>query len=29
VPHMVCRAWRALAALQLWVEEKVRRGEKV
>jgi hypothetical protein len=22
VPHMVCRAWRALAALQLWLEAK-------
>jgi hypothetical protein len=22
VPHIVCRAWRALAALQLWLEAK-------
>lgn len=21
-PHMICRAWRALAALQLWAEKK-------
>jgi hypothetical protein len=28
-PHMVCRAWRALAALQLWAEEQVRKGRKV
>lgn len=21
-PHVVCRAWRALAALQLWAEQK-------
>ena len=24
-PHVVCRAWRALAALQLWVEAQKRR----
>ena len=29
VPHMVCRAWRALAALQLWIEARHARGEKV
>ena len=29
VPHMVCRAWRALAALQLWAEGKAKRGDKV
>ena len=29
VPHMVCRAWRALAALQLWAEAKHARGEKL
>lgn len=28
-PHVVCRAWRALAALQLWAEAKRARGEKV
>lgn len=27
-PHMIARAWRALAALQLWAEEQVRRKEK-
>lgn len=28
-PEMICRAWRALAALQLWIEAKHARGEKV
>jgi len=28
-PEMVCKAWRALADLQMWVEGKVARGEKV
>lgn len=27
VPHVVCRAWRALAALQLWIENNYRKGE--
>lgn len=29
VPHIVCRAWRALAALQLWAEAKKAKGEKL
>ena len=29
VPHMICRAWRSLAALQLWAEGKAKRGGKV
>ena len=29
VPHIACRAWRALAALQLWIEEKHTNGKKV
>lgn len=29
VPHIVCRAWRALAALQLWAEAKHLKGETV
>jgi hypothetical protein len=28
-PEVVCRAWRALAALQLWIEAKHAKGEKV
>jgi hypothetical protein len=28
-PDIVCRAWRSLAALQLWAENKMRRGEKL
>jgi len=28
-PEVICRAWRALAELQLWIEGKVARGEKV
>ena len=28
-PHIVCRAWRALAALQLWAEAKHAKGEKL
>ena len=27
--HMVCRAWRALAALQVWIEEHHQRGDKL
>lgn len=26
VPHIVCRAWRALAALQVWIERKQAEG---
>ena len=28
-PHIICRAWRALAALQLWAEAKHAKGEKL
>ncbi len=28
-PEVICRAWRALAAAQLWIEAKHARGEKV
>lgn len=28
-PEVVCRAWRALADLQIWIEEKHAKGEKV
>lgn len=28
-PHIIARAWRALADLQLWIEAKHARGEKV
>lgn len=28
-PEMICKAWRAMADLQLWIEEKVRKGEKI
>lgn len=28
-PHIICRAWRALAALQVWVEAKHLKGETV
>ena len=28
-PHIVARAWRALADLQLWAEERFARGEKI
>ena len=28
-PHVICRAWRALAALQLWAEAKHAKGEKL
>ena len=27
-PEMVCKAWRALAELQVWIEGKVAKGEK-
>lgn len=27
--HVVCRAWRALAALQVWTEAKHAKGEKI
>lgn len=27
--HIVCRAWRALAALQVWIEEHHQRGDKL
>ena len=27
--HVVCRAWRAMAAVQVWLEEKHQRGEKL
>jgi hypothetical protein len=29
VPHMVCRAWRALAALQEWAEEQMRKNGRI
>lgn len=28
-PEIVCRAWRALADLQLWIEAKHAKGEKI
>jgi hypothetical protein len=28
-PHIVCRAWRALADLQLWAEEQIKKGVKL
>ena len=28
-PHIVCRAWRALAALQVWTEGRHGQGEKI
>lgn len=28
-PHILCRAWRSLAALQLWIEAKRAKGEAV
>ena len=28
-PHIVCRAWRAFAALQLWAEDQHRKGRKI
>ena len=27
--HIVCRAWRALAALQLWIEARQEKGDPV
>lgn len=29
VPHVVCRAWRALAALQTWIEARGRQSDAV
>lgn len=28
-PHIVCRAWRSLAALQVWAEKRHGQGEKI
>ena len=28
-PHIVCRAWRALAALQLWIEAQRKAGKDI
>lgn len=28
-PHILCRAWRSLAALQLWIEDKKEEGEHI
>ena len=28
-PHIICRAWRALAALQVWAEKQHREGKKL
>ena len=28
-PHILCRAWRSLAALQLWIEAKRKKGESI
>ena len=28
-PHIICRAWRALAALQLWAEKQHAEGKKL
>lgn len=28
-PHVACRAWRALAALQLWIEDQRRKGRAI
>ena len=28
-PHVVCRAWRALATLQLWIEAKRNEGKEI
>ena len=28
-PHIIARAWRALADLQLWAEDRFARGEKI